>query len=326
MTLAGQDYLADYFRWSCMSVDAASDRFDMLVFHESNKKVKDVRCAPNVKFIDLGPDGLASLVVNTVLGSPGLSSVHSTQREAVLSLVQQVIRNIPRYLVEIKPMTGHMFQDYIKDYSHWTYTDPDIVWGHLSDWIDYDTVADFEICTSGKLTDAGRLFIRGQLALHRNSEPTNSLWKELDYFTSVSLAERMGNAVQQIEEARREGKLSGNGAKRVLELVFIRNFHSAEGWYSRAVFESPRQPRVLIMSLGFNDFEKMPVLLYKHRLLRCESKELEYCLEYAQEPKYMDDMTKAIASQKMLANGRKQAGKITPGVVKWDKKVGHTSP
>jgi len=92
VTLAGQDYLADYFRWSCTSIEASADRFDMLVFHESNARLLDVKCASNVKYIDLGKDGLSRLFVDAVLGSPTRGAVLSEQRQAILSLVEEVRR------------------------------------------------------------------------------------------------------------------------------------------------------------------------------------------------------------------------------------------
>lgn len=200
------------------------------------------------------------------------------------------MRSIPRYLVEMKPMAGHMFKDYLGTYSHWSYTDPDILWGSLSDFMDYDSVADFEIITAAKTNDASRLFVRGQFALHRNTEPTNSLWKELDYLTPVSVAERMTACAVTLRKSA--DKLAGPDGTKRKDYIFGKYFHSAEGWYSRAVFESSSRVRVLILSLGFNDFEKMPVLLLGKRLLRCESPELEYCLEYAKEPKYLVDVSK----------------------------------
>ena len=35
-----------------------------------------------------------------------------------------------RYLVEMKPLFGSMLSHYLKPYSHWSYTDPDILWGN----------------------------------------------------------------------------------------------------------------------------------------------------------------------------------------------------
>ena len=41
-------------------------------------------------------------------------------------------------LVEYKPATGHVFADYLGEYTHWGYSDLDIAWGDLPRWITPD--------------------------------------------------------------------------------------------------------------------------------------------------------------------------------------------
>ena len=62
ITLAGKNKLSEYFEWSCRSIGNAAAFYDMLVFHESNTKVKELHCAPNVKLIDLGENGLSAVI------------------------------------------------------------------------------------------------------------------------------------------------------------------------------------------------------------------------------------------------------------------------
>ena len=77
---------------------------------------------------------------------------------------------LPYTLVEYKPALGHILSDYIpvETYSHWAYSDLDILWGDLgrhlttaSDWNDFDIIT----FTFG---DQKRLYLRGQLTMHRN--------------------------------------------------------------------------------------------------------------------------------------------------------------
>lgn len=131
----------------------------MLVFHEGNAALKDMTCAKNVKFIDLGENGLAKSVVNQVVG--GVSGEES--RGDLTTLLSDVILHIPRYLVEIKPLSGLIFKEFLASYTHWTYTDPDIVWGNLTDWIEVSDLQKYQVITVSKIFDAGRLFIRGQV-------------------------------------------------------------------------------------------------------------------------------------------------------------------
>ena len=75
ITIAGKRKLSDYFDWTCTSIERGKGMFDLLVFHEGNELVhereKRGTCASNVKFINLGEDGLSELI-----GIPH-SSMHS---------------------------------------------------------------------------------------------------------------------------------------------------------------------------------------------------------------------------------------------------------
>ena len=165
ITLAGKNKLSEYFEWSCRSIGNAAAFYDMLVFHESNTKVKELHCAPNVKLIDLGENGLSAVIGSRMM------NVDMNDKDKYLDLfnaLTEVMLHIPRILVEIKPMTGHIFKDWLLPYSHWTFSDPDIIWANLHDWVPLEDLKEFDIVTVAKTLDAGRLFIRGQFALHKN--------------------------------------------------------------------------------------------------------------------------------------------------------------
>ncbi len=49
--------------------------------------------------------------------------------------------------------------------------------------------------------------------------------------------------------------------------VFAHNFHSAEGWYSQAVFKAGLQ--VMIVGRGFDDYFREPVVVHEGRMTRC---------------------------------------------------------
>lgn len=92
--------------------------------------------------------------------------------------------------------------------------------------------------------------------MHKNKPSINLLWKGLEYFSHLSFAKRVGNAFQMLME------------KKPTDEIFNRNFNSAEGWYSQLVFKS-KQLSVKIVSRGFDDFYREPVILNKGRLSRC---------------------------------------------------------
>lgn len=162
VTLAGDHKLADYFEWTCRTIGASKDLLDMLVFHEANKKLLTLSCATNVKFIDVGKNGLSRLLLAKLLS--GGSDSHEALRGRMSMMLNDILLHSPRYLVEIKPMLGDILQDHLAPYSHWSYTDPDIIWGNLADWVEEEDLNRFDIVTFAKTMDAGRLFIRGQVS------------------------------------------------------------------------------------------------------------------------------------------------------------------
>lgn len=222
ITLAGSHKLADYFEWSCRSIYSSRDLFDLLVFHENNQLLQNVSCAENVKFYNLGERGLAELITKQFLPD---KAHEDTAKELVLT-VSNVLLRFPQYLSEVKPMTGSLFKDYLTPYTYWSYTDPDIIWGRLADWLDTKDVANYDLYTIANIFDASRLYLRGQFTLHRNTEYVNSLWKKLEYFTHTDYATRMATAYRMLLE------------RTPTETVFKKNFHSPEGWYSQVAFQS----------------------------------------------------------------------------------------
>ena len=217
VTIAGQNKLSDYFEWSCRTIDASSSLFDMLVIHEGNKVLlNDVHCAANVVFINLGAKGFSNLIVNKLME---LSPLNDTKQNLV-SLLDTVITHIPRYLVEIKPVSGYLFEEYLSSYSHWTYSDPDIIWGDLPNFIEEEDLSNYDILTLSKSLDASRLFLRGQFSLHKNNVMMNSLWKRLSYFEPLQFAKRISDAANLI---------TSEAFKTSSEYIFTKYFFSAEG-------------------------------------------------------------------------------------------------
>ena len=272
ITLAGDHKLTEYFEWGCRTIGSSSGLFDMLVFHESNKKLQDLTCAENVKFIDLGEKGLSTLIVNEVMQEMKSSDI----KTELLLMLNDIILHSPRYLVEIKPMVGSLLSAHLSAYSHWSYSDPDIIWGNLVDWLDPADMVHFDIITIAKNLDAGRLFLRGQFALHKNTDTLNTLWKQLDYFEIKTYAKRIGNAYRMLQE------------KKSSDEIFNVNFVSAEGWYSQTAFNAAvegvgttasQSLKIKIIGRAFDDFFREPVLLNQGRLSRCPlSSSLSACV------------------------------------------------
>ena len=118
-----------------------------------------------------------------------------------------------------------------------------------------EDLKEFDIVTVAKTLDAGRLFIRGQFALHKNEIVTNNLYKSLTYLNQADFAQALGTAIGMIR------------SRKLADEIYNRLFHSSEGWYSAAVFKSGVS--VKIIGRGLDDFNKHPVILYKRQLIRC---------------------------------------------------------
>jgi hypothetical protein len=226
LTIAGRNKLSEYFDWTCTSIGVSKGLFDLLIFHESNseiaKRKKNEVCAPNVKFIDLGAGGLVRAIVSLIIDSDSslqLTNKESTSNELTVAL-NEVVTNIPRYLVEVKPMIGELLRSHLSAYSHWSYSDPDIVWGNLTDWIDTTELSKYDILTIGKHFDSGRLFLRGQLTIHKNQDRVTTLWRELPYLKFKSFLSRISDALHDIKLKTKES-----------ESIFEEHFISAEGYY-----------------------------------------------------------------------------------------------
>jgi hypothetical protein len=318
VTLSGQDKLTDYFEWSCRTIGASSDSFDLLIFHEGNSRLKSCQCAENVKFIDLSTNGLSKLIVSQVIAnnlraqlstsdtSAGSSSDHntagaatdgssgsadsmtnesggrgsgSTLREENRINLQEylsgVLKRIPRYLSEVKPMYGALFQDYLSGYSHWAYTDPDIIYGNLTNWIEQKDLDRFDVISLGRTFDAARLFLREQFTLLKNTEKVNFLWRNLEYFQPNSFADRIVAAFGMLTQHE------------PAEEIFHSKFHSPEGWWSDVVFKSGLS--VKIIGRALDEYSLDPVVVSHGRIARCPLQNVTGCLSTL--PSLFNDIT-----------------------------------
>jgi hypothetical protein len=120
LTFAGSGY-PSYLEWSCTSIEASSKLMDMYIFHENNKFIQEMNCGSNVFIIDVGAYGLADMIADTI-------AKNSKQLEMLRVLLRSILPQMPYFLAEFKPLTGDIFKSYISNYSHWTYSDPDIIW------------------------------------------------------------------------------------------------------------------------------------------------------------------------------------------------------
>ena len=68
----------------------------------------------------------------------------------------------PFKLCDFRPSFGYVFGEYLTDYDYWGHCDPDIVWGRLSHFIDYDQLCDYD-----------KIFTLGHLSIYKNTAENN---------------------------------------------------------------------------------------------------------------------------------------------------------
>jgi hypothetical protein len=104
----------------------------LLLFHEVTQKqsVPEACLArSNIEVKELRDGGIAALHVRRITEATGsLPRVWTVDMQLKLERLLQIA---PALLSEFKPSWGWVFGEYLYKYSHWTYTDVDIVFGRL---------------------------------------------------------------------------------------------------------------------------------------------------------------------------------------------------
>eukprot|EP00578_Thalassiosira_sp_NH16_P030912 CAMPEP_0181078602 /NCGR_PEP_ID=MMETSP1071-20121207/1574_1 /TAXON_ID=35127 /ORGANISM="Thalassiosira sp., Strain NH16" /LENGTH=994 /DNA_ID=CAMNT_0023159929 /DNA_START=220 /DNA_END=3204 /DNA_ORIENTATION=- len=185
-----------YFDLFAMSAAGSAADIDYLIFHcfiPPSLLPNPDTLPSNVKLIDLnGQDsegehecGMAKLFTR-VTDQRQTDNLMQTPLPRLISRLSKQIVNVPYILVEYKPAFGHIFADYLKEYSHWGYSDLDVVFGDMSRWIDEDEWNDYDIVTWG-FGDQDKLYLRGQFTFHRNDPHINQIWRHCKYLSEMDI-------------------------------------------------------------------------------------------------------------------------------------------
>ena len=231
----GYDAIPSYLELFCATAAGSAGLVDFLIFHDgvfdtgandstngdgdgtnNNNYNNHFSCPDNVIFHSLESiEEFSRALIRVVDRKPEKELELGGSREKIAGIVAKFIRSYPYVMVEFKPAFGHIFEKYLQGYSHWGYSDLDMVIGDLERWITPDELNDFDIVTYG-FGDQHRLYLRGQFTFHRNDPETiNQLWRECDYLSHMDT--RFANVLSK---------------KQTLSL------ESAEGCYSAAVLKS----------------------------------------------------------------------------------------
>ena len=210
----GPESIPPYLELFCVAAVGSSSLVDFLLIHNG---VLDgyhgEACPPNVRFISLSSMERFSQLLVRVLDKEEEESMALDSKDKLARILTKHIMKYPYVLVEFKPALGHIFAEYLQGYSHWGYSDLDILFGDLSRWITREELEDFDIVTYG-FGDQDRLYLRGQFTFHKNEDKINQLWRACEYLSHMD--QRFARVM--------------SGEHRL-------HFESAEGCYSVAILE-----------------------------------------------------------------------------------------
>ncbi len=194
----GSPTFPPYFDLFAMSAAGSAADIDYLIFHcfippsllpnkntlPTNVKLIDLNVRTTTSSID--ECGMATLFTRVTDQRQKDNSMETSLSKLIHTLSTQII-NLPYILVEYKPAFGHIFAEYLRDYTHWGYSDLDVVFGDISRWIDEDEWNEYDIVTYG-FGDQDKLYLRGQFTFHRN-DPNyiNQLWRHCKYLSEMDV-------------------------------------------------------------------------------------------------------------------------------------------
>jgi hypothetical protein len=210
----GPEAIPSYLEMFCVAAGGSASLVDFLLIHNG---VLDGyygdSCPPNVRFISLLNTEFFTQKLLRVMDLKEDKVTAVGSKDKLVKILGKHIIKYPYVLVEFKPALGHIFAEYLEGYSHWGYSDMDILFGDLPRWITEEELNDFDIVTYG-FGDQNRLYLRGQFTFHKNKGVINQLWRSCDYLSRMD--QRFADVM--------------SGEKGL-------HFESAEGCYSAAVLE-----------------------------------------------------------------------------------------
>lgn len=159
---------------------------------------------PNVKFIDLQSTQQMTNLLLRVIDQRSEENLEMSYSE-LLQILTKHIDKYPYVLVEFKAAMGHIFARYLEGYSHWGYSDLDIAFGDLPQWVTEEELTEFDIVTYG-YGDQDRLYLRGQFTFHKNEQKINQLWRECQYLSEMDV--RFARVKQGIDKLSFESAVS----------------------------------------------------------------------------------------------------------------------
>ena len=202
----------DSFLFSAQSSGAL---FDWLIFVTDDI----LRPVPaNVKLLKISRDEFYERLVGVDIDMPSDIEEYG----GIGRLMEFAINEYGFSVVEFKPMWGSLFQDYLGTYSHWAFADIDVYAGRMDRLVNALLLEEFDIYTVS-FGDSYRLYLRGQLTIHKNNMYVNNLWRECEHLS------KFGDRLLSFYK---------NSQRRKGDKRWRWPFQSAEGCYSKAAVDN----------------------------------------------------------------------------------------
>ena len=119
----------NHLSFTCHSMAGGMKMATLLLLHEAAERssIPPVcRKRGNVKIEELNDGGIAELHTQRIL-----ESSPEIQRSGAEKKMKRLFELAPSSLSEFKPTWGWVFGEYLHKYSHWTYTDADVIFGRF---------------------------------------------------------------------------------------------------------------------------------------------------------------------------------------------------
>lgn len=164
----------DAFAFSALS---SSPMFDYLIFVT---EVPNRELPSNVRIIQISRNDFYERIARL-----DLSDVSEYTLQQNMISAERLMTLFPYALVEFKPCLGVIFSDHLTTYSHWALADLDVLVGKMQTMITPSILNQYDIYTSS-FGDNFRLYMRGQLAIHKNTEYVNNIWRGCHHLSHLT--------------------------------------------------------------------------------------------------------------------------------------------
>ena len=230
---------------------------------ETQSTIMDIPIPQNVKFVNLHNMTYFTSHLLDVMNVKrwNETSVHNEQGEQykiIYKYYKEFLFQNPYALIEFKPALGYIFQHYINHpfnnddiannannantdyyYTHWGYSDLDIYFGDLENWITRDELEHYDIVTYG-FGDQNRVYLRGQFTFHKNDVPLRQHQQKDQQHDQ--------QASKEIYKLWTKCDYLYHFDTRFMQLIHHQKFQleSAEGCYSSVVVSASKEKKLKI--------------------------------------------------------------------------------